>query len=623
MPRGNPRQRSTLAQQTVVSRCNVLRGDMQKLLQGALLWTAMTVAHAGVPTVHGLSLYDQPALPADFTHFPYVNPDAPKGGTLTRSVVGSFDSTNPMIILGTAARGMSYLGSSLVYDTLLTEDADEPFSGYGLVASGIRLDASRRWVEFDINPAARFSDGHPLTAQDVKFSFELLRSSGMPLYRSYYADVVSVTLPQPNTIRFDFAPHNSRELPLILGQFPILPQHIWQRREFTKPTLQIPVGSGPYRLIAVNPGARVIYQRNEDYWARDLPVNRGRFNPQRIIYDYYRDDSVALEAFLAGQVDYRLESSAARWENDYRGPAMQSGAIRKITLARGNPAALAAWVLNLRRPLFQDRRLREALNLAFDFDTINRLFFYGSYQRTASFFDESEMAASALPSGKEREILASLGDSIPTSIMHTPLPSDNMADGRQRLAQALEILMTAGYTLHKNQLFTPAGRPVNFELLISDGRLQRAALPYLKNLSRIGIHAGIKLIDNAQYQVRLRHYDYDAIYDTFGQSNSPGNEQRYYWKSEYADVPHSHNTPGIRNPAVDSLVEILIRADSRDLLVASARALDRVLRFNHYLVPLYHASGIHFAYWQQVKMPRKSPRYGIDMDAWWIDPNAQ
>lgn len=604
------------------------RGAQRKVAAGrcalgcALVLTLMSVAQAAVPTVHGLALYDNPMLPADFDHFPYVNPRAPKGGTLVRSVQGSFDSTNPMIITGTAAAGLKALGSGLVYESLMVHSTDEPFTEYGLIASGIRLDPARRWIEFDIHSDARFSDGVPVTAADVKFSFELLRQQGLPLYRGYYADVLDVTLPNPSTVRFALAENNSRELPLILGQFPILPAHIWRGRDFTRPTLDIPIGSGPYRVTKVSPGSQIEYQRNPEYWGRDRPVNRGRYNPDRIIYDYYRDDSVALEAFLAGQVDYRLETSSSRWMNDYRGPAVARGDIQKITVKRGSPAPMQAWVMNLRNPVFQDKRVREALALAFDFDTVNRLFFYQLYQRTQSFFEDSDMGATGRPQGKELALLRTLGTKIPPAVIDNALPDNTALHRYQRLDKAFHLLQQAGYQIKQQRLVDATGKAFTFELLLSDSGLQRLALPYVQNLARLGIQVRISVIDPAQYQIRLHQHRFDMIHDVFGQSNSPGNEQRYYWTSDYADVPESNNTPGIKNPAIDALVDALIRADTREDLLAATRALDRLLRFNAYVVPLYHAAGYNMALSRRLNRPDLQPRYGVDIESWWLTPSA-
>ncbi|MEC9483349.1 MAG: extracellular solute-binding protein, partial [Halomonas sp.] len=359
--------------------------------------TLLAAESDDVETVHALAMYDDPALPAGFEHFSYVNPAAPEGGELIRAAIGSFDSTNPFIIKGTPASGLLE-----IYDTLMVQNPNEPFTMYGLLAEGVRLDPERRWMEFDLRPEARFHDGTPVTAGDVVFSFRLLRDEGSPFYAAYYADVTSAQAVDEDTVRFDFAEENSRELPLILGQLPVLPEHFWEGRDFTAPTLDPLLGSGPYRIAEVEPGRRIVYQRVEDYWGQDLPVNRGRNNIDRLIFDYYRDQTVALEAFKAGNLDMRIESSASNWATAYDFPAVANGYVEKLLIPDGQPAGMQAYVMNLRREKFQDPRVREALNLAFDFPWLNKNLFYGAYKRTHSYFENSEMAAQGLPSEAEQ-----------------------------------------------------------------------------------------------------------------------------------------------------------------------------------------------------------------------------
>ncbi|WP_027349198.1 ABC transporter substrate-binding protein [Halotalea alkalilenta] len=572
-----------------------------------------------VPTVHGLSLYGEPGLPAGFTSFPYVNPNAPKGGSLTRAAPVSFNSTNPFIITGSAASGIDYLGQSYLYDSLMVSDPAEIFSAYGLLASGIRLDPQRRWMEFDLDPRARFHDGEPVTAEDVVFTFNLLVEKGAPFFRGYYADVTSVRAEGPLTVHFDFAEHNSPELPLILGQLPVLPAHYWKDRDFTRPTLEIPVGSGPYRIERLDPGRQIVYRRDPDYWARDLPVNRGRFNIDRLIFDTYLDDSVALEAFRAGNVDLRVEMTASNWATGYQGPAMERGLIGQLVVANHNPAPLQAFVPNLRRAQFQDPRVRRAIGLAYDFEWQNRNLFYSQYRRTRGMFDGSEMEATGLPEGEELALLEPLRDQLPPEVFEEPLPIGEPSDLRERLRQALALLEEAGYRVENDRMVDAQGHSLSFEILLWDGRMQRMVLPYVRNLRRIGIDARVRVVDPSQYQVRISQHDYDMIIGSFAQSSSPGNEQREFWTSDYADRPQSRNTAGIRNPAIDQLVESLIRADSRESLDAHARALDRALRWNFYLVPQYHNPGTRIAYWRKLAFPLPFPDYGLDLDAWWVD----
>lgn len=578
-------------------------------------------ASAAVPTVHALSLYDTPMLPEDFDHLPFANPDAPRGGTLTRAVVGSFNSTNPFIIRGDAAAGFQPLGGGYIYDTLMYQNPAEPFTMYGQLAAGIRLDPARRWVEFDIDSRARFHDGKPLTAEDVAFTFELLRKQGAPLYRGYYADVTGVEVLSPYTIRFDFAAHNSRELPLILGQMPILPKHYWEHRDFTRPTLDAPLGSGPYRVASIDAGRRIVYQRVDDYWGKDLPVSKGRFNIDRLVFDYYLDDSVALEAFRSGDVDLRTENTAKNWATAYGFEAVKRGLVKRIVIPSRSPAPMQGFVMNLRRDVFQDRRVREALTLAFDFDWLNRNLFYGLYARTRGYFDESPMEAKGLPSEGERELLEPWREQLPSEVFNQPLPIDEPEELRPRLKKALGLLREAGYEVHDNRLInTATGQPLSFEILLYDTRLQRMVLPLVRNLARLGIEARIRVVDVNQYIVRRRQHDYDMTTDVIAQSDSPGNEQREYWTSAYADQPQSRNTIGLKSPVIDDLVEKLIRASSREELNTRARALDRVLRWGFYVIPQYHSQGTRMAYWNKFGFVEPFPPYGFDLDSWWVRP---
>jgi microcin C transport system substrate-binding protein len=402
------------------------------------------VAPLDVPTVHGLAIYGEPAHPAGFTHFPYVNPDAPIGGRMTRAAIGSFDSTNPFILKGNSVAGLNYFGG-LIYDTLLTQSADEPFTEYGLLASGIRLAEDRSAIEFDIDPRARFHDGEPVTAEDVVFTYRLLMKDGLPFFKSYYHDVTRVSLIDTDTVRFDMAPDAARELPLIIGQLPVLPEHYWKTRDFTRATLELPLGSGPYRMASLDAGRQVRYERVADYWGKDLPVNKGRHNIQTLVYDYYRDQSVSLEAFKAGSIDLHVESSAKNWATAYDTPALRDGRLKKLEVPDSNPAGMQGFVLNERRARFQDPRVREALALVFDFDWVNRNLFYGAYQQTHSYFENSDMAANGLPEGRELALLEPFKDQLPAAVFRDPLPIDEPTELRPRLRKALNLLRDAGY----------------------------------------------------------------------------------------------------------------------------------------------------------------------------------
>lgn len=572
-----------------------------------------------VPTVHGLAIYDDPELPPDFTHFPYVNPDAPKGGSLVRDAVGSsFDSTNPFIVRGTAAAGISQ-----IYDTLLEENPDEPFSAYGLLAEGIRLDPDRHWIEFDLRQEARFHDGEPVTAEDVVYSFELLMEEGNPFYRGYYSAVEDVEALDEYTVRFEFSDNESRELPIIVGQLPILPKHYWESRDFSVPTLARHPGSGPYRIADVEPGRSIVYTRVPDYWGRDLPVKRGRHNIDRLVYDYYRDRDVAMEAFKAGNVDLRIDARAATWATGYDFPAYHDGLIERLAVPDGQPAAMQAYVFNLRKGKFQDIRVREALNLAFDFPWLNANIFYDTYKRTESFFQNSEMAAEGLPSDGELELLEPFRDELPERVFNEPLPIDHPENLRDRLRLAYELLLEAGYEVRDDILVhSETGQPLSIEVLLFDTGMERIVQPMLRNLSRLGVQGSIRIVDVNQYLNRLRSFDFDLTVAQFPQSNSPGNEQREYWTSDYADQPQARNLMGLSNPVIDALVEKLIRADSREELNASTRALDRVLRFGFYMIPHYHSGETRYAMWKKFAYP-DFPEYGTDLASWWVDPERE
>ncbi|SDJ80099.1 extracellular solute-binding protein [Billgrantia gudaonensis] len=582
----------------------------------ALATASIVIADEPVATEHGLALYGEPALPADFTHFPYVNPQAPKGGSLTRAAVGSsFDSTNPFIIRGTPAAGVS-----VIYDTLLESNLDEPFSVYGLLAEGIRLDPERHWIEFDLRPEARFHDGEPVTAEDVVYSFDLLIEEGNPFYRSYYAEVAEVEALDDHTVRFRFSSNESRELPLIVGQLPILPRHYWAERDFSAPTLERHIGSGPYRIAEVDPGRRIVYERDPDYWGRDLPVNRGRHNIDRLVHDYYRDRDIAWEAFKAGIIDYRTDARAATWAIGYDFPAYHDGLVKRLTVPDGQPATMQGFVFNLRRDKFQDRRVREALSLTFDFPWLNANLFYDSYQRTRSYFQNSEMAAHGLPSEAQLKLLEPHRDDLPAEVFTKALPIDHPEALRSRLRRAYDLLLDAGYVVEDDRLVhSETGRPLRLEVLLFDTGMERVVQPMLHNMSRLGVESSIRIVDINQYLNRLRSFDFDMVVSQFPQSNNPGNEQREYWTSDYAETPQSRNLMGLANPAVDDLVDHLIRADSREALNAATRALDRVLRWLFITIPHYHSGETRLGLWDKFGYPEPFPEYGFDLSAWWVD----
>jgi len=574
-----------------------------------------------VPTVHGLAIYGEPAHKPGFTHFPYVNPEAPVGGRMTRAAIGSFDSTNPFILKGNSVAGLNYFGG-LIYDTLMIPSADEPFTEYGLLASGVRLAKDRSAIEFDIDHRARFHDGVAVTAEDVVFTYRLLKDEGLPFFKSYYHDVTGVSVIDADTVRFEMAPDAARELPLIIGQLPVLPEHYWKSRDFTRATLELPLGSGPYRMASLDAGRQVRYERVDDYWGKDLPVNKGRHNIQTLVYDYYRDQTVSLEAFKAGSIDLHVESSAKNWATAYDTPALHEGRLKKLEVPDSNPAGMQGFVLNERRERFQDPKVREALALVFDFDWINRNLFYGAYQQTHSYFENSDMAADGMPTGKELALLEPFKDELPSAVFDKPLPIDEPQELRPRLRKALGLLREAGYEVVKGQLVSrSSGKPLTLEVLNYDTQFERIIQPWIRNLARIGIKARIRTVDVNQYINRRRSFDFDVVVGSYPQSNSPGSEQREYWTSDYADVAGSRNLIGLKSPVVDALTDALIQAQTREDLLSATRALDRVLRWGFHVVPQWHLAATRIALWNKFGYPQPFPEYQLSLDSWWVEPD--
>lgn len=570
---------------------------------------------------HALTLYGEaPKYPADFRHFDYVEPDAPKGGTLRQAGFGSFDSLNPFINKGVAADEIG-----LVYDTLTRHGLDEPFSEYGLLAEKIERAPDNSWVRFHLRPEARFHDGHPVTAEDVVFSFETLMKDGAPMYRAYYADVSQAVAEDERRVRFDFKHAGNRELPLILGQLAVLPKHWWAGRDFTKSGLEAPLGSGPYRIADVQAGRSIRYERVKDWWGKDLPANRGFYNFDAVQVDYYRDNTVALEALKAGQFDYWLETSAKNWATAYDVPAVKNGQLVKEEIANNNPTGMQGFIFNIRRPLFQDRRVREALALLFDFEWTNRQLFNGAYTRTRSYFDNSELASRGLPDEAELKILEPLRAQIPPEVFNNefrPPVSDGSGIIRDQQRRAYQLLQEAGWRVEGDRMLDADGQPVRIEFLLAQADFERILLPYKRNLADLGINLEIRRVDVSQYINRLRSRDFDMMVGGFSQSNSPGNEQREYWHSVSADNPGSRNFIGLKDPAIDRLVDGLVQADTRDRLISHTRALDRVLLWGHYVVPNWHIKTWRVAYWNRLAHPKVTPRYDIGLYTWWSKAEA-
>jgi len=587
------------------------------LTLAALFAGAFTPALAGTP-VHAVAMHGTPKYGPDFQHFEYVNPAAPKGGEVRLGALGGFDSLNGFIVKGEKADGLG-----LIYDTLLTSSADEAFTEYGLLAESVELPEDRSWVAFTLRDGARWHDGRPVTVEDVIYSFELVRDKGAPSFRFYYGNVDKVERTGERSLRFSFKPGQNRELPLILGQFAVLPKHYWESRDFTVTTLEPPLGSGPYRIEAVDPGRSITYRRVPDYWGRDLPVNVGHYNFDRLRYDYYRDSTVALEAFKAGAFDFRHENSAKDWATGYEVPAVAEGLLRREELLHQRSAGMQGFVFNTRRALFQDPRSRLALAYAFDFEWSNKNLFYGQYTRTRSYFDNSELASRGLPQGRELAFLEPYRGRIPEEVFATPYAppaTDGSGQLRDNLRQADRLLKEAGWTIASGKRVDAASRPFSFEILLVSPLFERIALPFAKNLERLGIEARVRVVDTAQYQRRMDTFDFDMVVGVWGQSLSPGNEQRDFWGSAAAAEEGSRNWAGVRDPVVDALIEGLIAAGDREELVAATRALDRVLLWGHYLIPHWHLNYDRLAYWNKFGRPETTPMQGYVFNAWWVDP---
>ncbi len=568
---------------------------------------------------HALALHGKPRYSAAFTHFDYVNPNAPKGGDLHLASIGTFDTLNPFTLKGVAADG-----AGLVFDTLMTRSLDEPFSQYGLIAESVAIAPDRSWVSYKLRPEARFHDGSPITPDDVVFSFEILRDKGHPFYRSYFKDVVRAEKTGPREVRFVFRDGKNAELAMIIGELPILARRSWEGKDFAATTLDKVMGSGPYKIESLTPGRNITYARVKDWWAADLPANKGRYNFDRMIYDYYRDATVATEAFFAGRYDYRFENIAKNWALNYNTPAVKQGLIRQQVIKNELPSGMQAFILNVRRPLFQDRRVREALGYAFDFEWSNKNFAYGAYGRTSSYFENSELAAKGLPSPEEIKLLEPYRGKVPDEVFSKEfvLPkTDGNGDNRANLRQAADLLREAGWTLKKGVLTDAAGRRFAFEILESDPMFERWIQPFLRNLERLGIKATLRLVDASQFQNRMNDFDFDMTIGVFGQSLSPGNEQTDYWGSSKANLKGSRNLIGVSDPVVDDLIGKLVAAKSREDLVVACRALDRVLLWQYYVIPHWYIGTYRIAYWDKFGEPDIAPKYGLAVtDSWWIDP---
>jgi len=570
------------------------------------------------PPTTAIAMHGAPALGPDFAHLPYVDPDAPKGGRLDLAYLGAFDSLNPYNVKAlSTAQGL--VGN--VYQSLMMRSADEPFTLYGLIARSIETDDARDFIAFHIDPAAHFSDGGKITAADVVFSFNLLKTKGLPSQRAAYALVKRVETPDDTTVRFDLSGANDRELPLILAMMPVLSRAHTDAEHFEDQTLQIPVGSGPYRVVQVEPGQRLVLRRDPDYWARDLPITRGLYNFDEIRIDYYRDASAMFEAFKAGLTDFRLEDDPTRWLEGYDFPAARDGRVIKAAIPYGLPKGVSGFAFNTRRAFFSDVRVREALATMFDFEWINANLYDGVYKRSQSFFDDSELSSGGRPaSALERALLAPFPGAARDDVMEgrwAPPVSDGTGRDRTLARRALDLLARAGYYLRGGALSNARGEPLAFEILVKTRQEERLALAYARSLARIGIEANVRLVDEVQYQRRRARFDFDMMIGSWIASPSPGNEQRGRWSSPAATMEGSYNICGVASPAIDAMIGAVVAARGRDDFVAAVRALDRLLLSGFYIVPLFYAPDQWIAYSSRLRRPEKTPMFGVNIQSWW------
>ncbi len=572
-------------------------------------------------TASAFAMYGEPKYKDGFAHVDYVNPDAPKGGHLKQHYVGSFDSLNPFIVKGVPA-----IGLGLTTETLMMSSLDEPFSIYGLIAETMTMPEDRSWVSFKLRPEAKWQDGKPITAEDVKWTFDTLMEKGSPAFKAYYSNVKSAEILSPDEIKFMFNVSNNRELPLIVGGMTILPKHYWTQEgvEFSETTLTPPLGSGPYKISNVNQGTSITYERRADWWGKDLPINKGRHNFDQITYQYYRDQNIALEAFFAEEYNVRQENTAKLWATAYDVDPVQSGRIIQETIQNELPQGMQGFWYNTRRPIFQDIDVRKALSYAFDFEWSNKKFAYEAYTRSRSLFTNSEMEAKGLPSEKELAILNPFRDQLPESVFtqeYNPPISDGSGRNRANLAKAQQILEDAGYKLGDDGIRVgPNGNRLEFEFIDNNPAFERWILPFVQNLKKIGVEATFRVIDPAQYQKRMTDFDFDMTVLVISQGNNPGNEQRRYWSSKEKDIPGSNNYAGISDPVIDELVEKVIMAQDREELVVTTKALDRVLQNGYYVIPNWHLPAWRVAHWNYIKRPETTPDLDLGIESlWWFE----
>ena len=573
---------------------------------------------ADINISHAIAMHGEPKYKKDFTHVDYVNPNAYKGGKVVFSTTGTYDTFNPFTLKGTSAAGIGNL-----FETLTTSSSDEAFTEYGLLAETIEWPDDRSWVAFNLRKEAKWHDGKNVTPEDVIWTFNTLMEKGHPFYKYYYGDVTEVIKEDELKVRFNFKGNTNLELPLIVGQLPVLPKHYWENRNFEETTLEMPIGSGPYKINSFDAGRSITYELDMNYWGFNIPIKKGTENFGLIKYEYYKDRGIERESFKSGEIDLFSENSSKEWATSFDIPAVKNGLIKKELIGHENPQGMQAFAFNIRKEIFQNIKVREALSYAFDFEWTNTNLFYGAYKRTNSFFENSELASIAIPSGEELKLLNEYKNDLPAEVFaieFNPPKTDGSGFIRKELSEATSLLKKAGWELKKGKLInTKSGKHFEFEILLVSPAFERIVFPFKDNLEKLGISVTVRTIDSSQYQQRLETFDFDMVVSTFRQSLSPGNEQRNFWGSDAAKTNGSRNIIGINNSTIDSLIEKIISAKDREDLIVSTKALDRVLLWNHYVIPQWHISSYRTLYWDIFDKPKVRPKYSLGTNTWWID----
>ena len=571
---------------------------------------------------HAIAMHGEPKYDQNFISVEYVSNNAEKGGNIVRSAIGTYDTFNPFTLKGTSAAGIG-----LLYESLTVGSSDEAFTEYGLLAKSIEWPDDRSWVTFTLRDEAKWHDGRKITSDDVVWTFNTLMEKGHPFYKYYYGDVSEVIKITENKVKFEFSTNTNKELVLIVGQLPVLPKHYWENKNFEETTLDVPIGSGPYKVKSFDAGRSITYELDMDYWGFEnniVPIKVGKDNMGSIRYDYYKDRGVEREAFKSGEIDFFSENTSKEWATGYDIDAVTEGLIKKELIPHENPQGMQAFAFNTRKGIFADKRVRKALSFAFDFEWTNKNLFYGAYKRTDSFFENSELASSGLPSQAELAYLNPYIDQLPKEIFNEEY-SNPKTDGsgfiRNELQEATKLLQEAGWKLQDGKLENSNGEPFEFEILLVSPAFERIVLPFIDNLEKLGINASLRTIDSSQYQKRIESFDFDMVVFTFSQSLSPGNEQRNFWSSGAADTNGSRNIIGIKNNVIDLLIENLINAKDREDLITISRALDRVLLWNYYVIPQWHISAYRVLYWDMFDQPKQKPKYSLGFDTWWVNQN--